>query len=179
MSSVFTPPSLDPCHLLHVWEWLVVPMSLSRTVAHTDQISEAVPVRCISTLPPLTPTPPGCLLFMLFITFDINGCSWAPLRPWLETPGCRECEWYSSGSPMVPGAQQILAKLTHFQMCALRWEEGGFLEAEGEGKKRVRGGWRAKEGPDEEGKLILWGFWTWPKELESTQDFKCHGQLGI
>lgn len=38
-------------------------------------------------------------------------------------------------------------------MCASRWKEGRFLEAEGEGKRRARGGWRAKEGPDEEGKL--------------------------
>lgn len=49
----------------------------------------------------------------------------------------------------------MLAGLTHFQMCVLRWEEGGFLETEGEGKRRVRGGQSVKEGPDEEGKLRI------------------------
>lgn len=49
----------------------------------------------------------------------------------------------------------MLTKLTYFQVHVLRWEEGGFLEAEGEGTHTVRGVWRAWEGPDEEGKFRI------------------------
>lgn len=53
----------------------------------------------------------------------------------------------------------MLDRLTHFQTCGLRWEEGGFLEAEGRRKDKsgVRQGWRDGKGPDEDGKLRIPG----------------------